>query len=558
MIKMFTCIPPHILLFSLLTSPLFAEDSIWVKSLPQDDFAVIVRDNSVFVFIGDKGPQLLDTMKDIISLADEHDVIVNVVLLIDLLGKGNVVLPQDMVFDALEEALDVIENHYTDVNLQDLERWIEVIATLEDSLGFEDVEDGNWVEKDDMIVRSCCGGSSKKFCNVIAQNINARSLTVSGNETVGGAVVITGDLTVSGDSTLASLTVTGDVDIEGTLTVDGAPFTNAFVQNGNSFGTNGLLGTNDPFGLNIETNGVQRLQISNAGTVAIPNLSTVGIVHNDASGLLTTSLIVNADVDPAAAIVDTKLATISTAGKVLNSATTATSANTANAIVARDAGGNFSAGTITASLTGAASLNVLKTGDTMTGALQVPAGSAALPSLRFTGSTTAGLSAAVADTLVLSTAALQRISISPAGAVTINTPTAGSALRVNSDSNGTGNVWPLFVGGTQALTTGSTGTVYAGTPRMIWAQISPGPVVTSQSGGITAIASGGPGVFAITYDTFTNAPVVLVTPNAVGLSTALAVVTTGPGINAVTVTTSSSTGVPSDEPFGILIIGLDT
>ena len=50
----------------------------------------------------------------------------------------------------------------------------------------------------------------------------------------------------------------------------------------------------------------------------------------------------------ATAITDTYLATISTAGKVSNSATTATSANTANAIVTRDASGNFTAGTITA------------------------------------------------------------------------------------------------------------------------------------------------------------------------------------------------------------------
>ena len=55
------------------------------------------------------------------------------------------------------------------------------------------------------------------------------------------------------------------------------------------------------------------------------------------------------------AISDTYLATISTAGKVSNSATTATSANTVNAIVARDASGNFSAGTITAALSGNAS-----------------------------------------------------------------------------------------------------------------------------------------------------------------------------------------------------------
>jgi len=56
----------------------------------------------------------------------------------------------------------------------------------------------------------------------------------------------------------------------------------------------------------------------------------------------------------ATAITDTYLATIATAGKVSNSATTATSANTASAIVARDALGDFTAGTITASLTGTA------------------------------------------------------------------------------------------------------------------------------------------------------------------------------------------------------------
>lgn len=57
--------------------------------------------------------------------------------------------------------------------------------------------------------------------------------------------------------------------------------------------------------------------------------------------------IVNADVSASAAIVDTKLATISTGGKVSNSATTATDANTASAIVARDASGNFIAGKAT-------------------------------------------------------------------------------------------------------------------------------------------------------------------------------------------------------------------
>jgi len=66
----------------------------------------------------------------------------------------------------------------------------------------------------------------------------------------------------------------------------------------------------------------------------------------------TISGIVNAEIAAGAAIVDTKLATIATPGKVSNSATTAVSTNTPNAIVSRDASGNFSANQITANVTG--------------------------------------------------------------------------------------------------------------------------------------------------------------------------------------------------------------
>ena len=61
------------------------------------------------------------------------------------------------------------------------------------------------------------------------------------------------------------------------------------------------------------------------------------------------------DIGAAAGIADTKLATIATVGKVANSATSATSSSGANTIVLRDSAGNFSAGTITASLNGIAS-----------------------------------------------------------------------------------------------------------------------------------------------------------------------------------------------------------
>lgn len=79
---------------------------------------------------------------------------------------------------------------------------------------------------------------------------------------------------------------------------------------------------------------------------------TTGDTGSITSAMIADGTIVNADINASAAIADTKLATISTSGKVANSATTATSANTASAIVARDASGNFSAGTITATLSG--------------------------------------------------------------------------------------------------------------------------------------------------------------------------------------------------------------
>jgi hypothetical protein len=87
--------------------------------------------------------------------------------------------------------------------------------------------------------------------------------------------------------------------------------------------------------------------LPSAITVTSENISNLSIVNDDVSAsasigyskLNLATSIVNADVSASASIADTKLATIATAGKVSNSATTATSANTASAIVARDAAG---------------------------------------------------------------------------------------------------------------------------------------------------------------------------------------------------------------------------
>jgi len=163
--------------------------------------------------------------------------------------------------------------------------------------------------------------------------------------------------------------------------------------------------------------------------VAVQPVGTGTVVSTTDSGTVTSTMILdgtilNADINASAAIVDTKLATIATAGKVSNSATTATNANTASAIVARDGSGNFTAGTITAALTGAASSNVLKAGDTMTGALVVPLASAATPSLTFTGDLNTGIYSPGADQVAVATNGTGRLFVDASGNVCLKKETA--------------------------------------------------------------------------------------------------------------------------------------
>ncbi len=102
----------------------------------------------------------------------------------------------------------------------------------------------------------------------------------------------------------------------------------------------------------------------------------------------TLTNIADANISATAAISDTKLATISTTGKVSNSATTATSSNTASAIVARDSSGNFSAGTITASLNGNASTaTTVTTNANLTGPITSVGNTTSVASQTGTGST---------------------------------------------------------------------------------------------------------------------------------------------------------------------------
>jgi hypothetical protein len=161
--------------------------------------------------------------------------------------------------------------------------------------------------------------------------------------------------------------------------------------------------------------------LSAARTLTLPDTSGTVITSGDTGTVTSTMIldgtIVNADINASAAIAVSKLAastisgvtlggtlatlTMNTSGTGLSGSTTyngsgaatftvtsnATNANTASTIVARDASGNFSAGTITATLSGNASTatsatsattatnatNVAITDDTTTNATYYPA-----------------------------------------------------------------------------------------------------------------------------------------------------------------------------------------
>lgn len=190
--------------------------------------------------------------------------------------------------------------------------------------------------------------------------------TTTGNLTIdsaGGTVTIDDDLTVTGNLTVSGTTTSINTE---TLTVDdnvivlnnnvtSSPSENAGIEVERGTSANVLVRWN-------ETS--DKWEITNDGTTYGNIVSTADtgsvsttMIANEAitQGKIGDGSIVNAKINANAEIDDSKLATIHTAGKVSNSATTATNLNTASAIVSRDSNGAFSAGIITASLNGNAS-----------------------------------------------------------------------------------------------------------------------------------------------------------------------------------------------------------
>ena len=106
----------------------------------------------------------------------------------------------------------------------------------------------------------------------------------------------------------------------------------------------GITGEN---GVSVIIDGEQKFNVSDLGDVTINKFTSVGVVHNGTDGILSSSLVIDADISVDASIIDSKLSTIVTSGKVSNSATTATSINNSNTIVLRDDTGRFSTSQMT-------------------------------------------------------------------------------------------------------------------------------------------------------------------------------------------------------------------
>jgi hypothetical protein len=208
-------------------------------------------------------------------------------------------------------------------------------------------------------------------------------LTASGAVVAGsfsdGAGVIISNGTITANSVLATTTLRAGAGSAAFPSIDfvGSPFTGFSAPTANT--------------LNISTAGVSRLQIDPTGNITVQNNpqfpGTAGVVHNNAAGQLSSSLVVGTDI-ASNTIPNSALIQLTAANLVANSATSATPNDVASTIVQRDSSRNFAANNIYADTSFIAT-----------------AGNATTPSITFgtypSPSTGAGLSSPIAGQLNL-------------------------------------------------------------------------------------------------------------------------------------------------------------
>jgi hypothetical protein len=309
-----------------------------------------------------------------------------------------------------------------------------------------------------------------------------------------GVVLGNGTLTVntSGTGLSGSGTFTANQSTNGTITI---------TSNATSASTANAIVARDASG-NFSAGTITAALSGNASTASAWATGRTITLTGDVTGVsaawtgsadisfataIAAGSIVNADINASAAIADTKLATISTAGKVSNSATTATNLNTASAIVARDASGNFTAGTITAALSGNASTaSAWATGRTITLTGDVTGVSGAWTGSGNISFATAIAAGSIVNADVNAAAAIAGTKISPdfgSQAVSTTGTITGASLIPSSatvPTNGlflpAANTVGLSTGSTERLRVTSTGVVLIGSTSAIGDAFSPSGV----------------------------------------------------------------------------------
>lgn len=184
---------------------------------------------------------------------------------------------------------------------------------------------------------------------------------------------------------------------------------------------------------------------SSSGPTSVDVNQVTGSLEGDVTGSLTDTqiapgVIENVHINDNANIPDSKLALIFSPGKVSNSATSATSANTVNAIVLRAADGSFSAGNITStgvSVSGNLTANNTTINGSVTSNIATINGNITTNSATITNTLNSG-SITTSNATINNTLTANNATVS--GAINTGTITTSGNATVNGNATISGNI----------------------------------------------------------------------------------------------------------------------
>ena len=212
--------------------------------------------------------------------------------------------------------------------------------------GSADITTANWGTTRDIqigsTIRSVNGSGNYSWSLADIGAVGSGSAnTFSGLQTFSAGISAAGATFTALAAAYAGISVNGSATFGGSVTA--STFTGNLTGN-----VTGTVSGNAGSATTLQNN----RGFSLSGDVTAPQVSFNGSANVTLVTTIADGAVTNQKIATNAAIPDSKLATISTSGKVDNSATTATNANNPSTIVLRDGSGNFSAGTITAALVG--------------------------------------------------------------------------------------------------------------------------------------------------------------------------------------------------------------